>query len=67
MMLAMVGLAPISQAISGALIKVSPEVLFGGAGVGFLAVAIYTMAIKHVWVLADAGGDDEPGLKPAAA
>jgi MFS family permease len=61
-MLAMVGLAPISQAISGAVIRISPEVLFGGAGVGFLIVAIWAATQRDAWNL----GGDEPAEELSA-
>lgn len=61
-MFAIVGLAPISQAISGAVIRISPEALFGGAGMGFVLVAIWTAMQRDVWTL----GGDEPAEEPEA-
>jgi MFS family permease len=52
--LAVVGLAPISQAIAGVVVKLSPEALFGGAGLGFLGVAAYATVVRSAWVLEDA-------------
>jgi uncharacterized protein (DUF58 family) len=54
-MLAIVGLAPISQAISGAVIRISPQVLFGAAGIGFVLVAVWTATQRDVWTL---GGEE---------
>lgn len=52
--LAVVGLVPISQALSGVIIKISPEALFGGAGLGFVGVAVYAAIVRNAWVLEDA-------------
>lgn len=52
--LAMVGLMPISQALAGAVIRVSPEVLFVGAGVGFAALAAWSVTQRDVWEFGDA-------------
>jgi len=49
--LAVVGLVPISQALSGAVIRISPEALFVGAGVGFTMLAVWTAGKRDVWVL----------------
>ena len=61
-MLAMVGLAPISQLVSGALIRISPAALFGGAAVGFALTAAWTATQRGVWVL---GGAAEGGAAAA--
>lgn len=53
-MLAGVGLMPVSQALSGAVIKVSPAALFLGAGAGFVAVALTAVVKRSAWTL-DAG------------
>lgn len=61
-MLAMVGLAPISQALSGAVIRISPAALFGGAGVGFMLLAAWTATQRDVWAL----GGEQVGVDTAA-
>jgi hypothetical protein len=66
-MLAIVGLAPVSQAISGAVIRISPEVLFGGAGIGFVLVAIWTAMQRDVWTLGDGEPTEEGGDRPSAS
>jgi MFS family permease len=50
-MLAMVGLMPISQAIAGAVIRISPEVLFVGSAAGFLIVAALVMAKRSIFTV----------------
>jgi hypothetical protein len=55
-MLANVGLAPISQALAGALIKVSIEGMFAGAGLIVLAsaiLAILSPSIRNIGILTD--------------
>jgi hypothetical protein len=49
MMLAMVGLAPISQAVAGALVKSSLGLLFGSAGGGLLLIAVFVFTQRGVW------------------
>ena len=51
--LAMVGLAPVSQLLSGAIIRVSPTVLFCGAGLGFLLTAAWSLRTREAWTLSD--------------
>ncbi|MBE0702367.1 MAG: MFS transporter [Afipia sp.] len=68
-MLAMVGLAPVSQAISGAVIRISPAALFGCAGLGFLLLAGWTATVRDVWVFVDGVREDSataapPGVGP---
>ena len=48
--LAMVGLGPISQALSGALIKISVQGLFAAAGIGMALVGLLVFAQRHHWV-----------------
>ncbi len=57
-MLAMVGLAPVSQAISGAVIRISPIALFGGAGLGFFLLAAWTATVSDVWKFDDGHRED---------
>lgn len=61
--LAMVGLAPVSQLLSGAIIRVSPTALFCGAGVGFLLTAAWILTKRNVWTF----GDGEVGGTTAHA
>ena len=49
-MLAMVGLAPISQAIAGVLVKISAPALFGTAGVGMLLIGGFVFVQRSKWV-----------------
>jgi MFS family permease len=53
-MLAMVGLAPISQALSGLLVKVSAPALFSAAGIGMVAVGALVFAQRRTWVFPEA-------------
>jgi hypothetical protein len=48
-MLAMVGLGPISQVLSGALIKVSVIGLFAAAGTGMLLTGALVFAQRSLW------------------
>jgi MFS family permease len=50
-MLAMLGVTPVSQAASGALVKLGPEVLFVGCGAGMLAVAAVAAVCRRSWSL----------------
>jgi len=50
-MLAMLGLTPVSQALAGAIIKLGPDVLFVGCGAGMLAVAAVAGLWRHSWSL----------------
>jgi hypothetical protein len=49
MVLAMVGLAPISQAAAGLLVKSSIGLLFGSAGGGLLLIAVFVFTQRGVW------------------
>jgi MFS family permease len=49
--LAMVGLVPISQAFAGAIIRISPEALFMGSAVGFAALGVIAMIKRPVWTV----------------
>jgi len=48
-MLAMVGLMPISQALAGVVIRLSPAALFASSGAGFAALAVLTFVNRSVW------------------
>ena len=50
-MLAMLGLTPVSQALAGAIIKLGPDVLFVGCGAGMLAVAAVAGLWRRSWSL----------------
>ena len=50
-MLAIVGLMPISQAVAGAVVRLSPTVLFVGAGAGFVGLALLAFAKRSMWTL----------------
>jgi MFS family permease len=52
LMLAMLGLMPASTALAGAVIKLGPEALFVGAGVGLLVVTAVAAAGRRGWSLA---------------
>lgn len=54
MMLAMVGLAPISQSLAGAVLKLSVPAMFAAAGVGMLATGVFVFTQRHVWVFPEA-------------
>lgn len=47
--LAMVGLMPVSQALSGLIVRISPEVLFTASGVGFAALALWASTQRDSW------------------
>jgi Major Facilitator Superfamily len=49
LMLAMVGLAPLSQAIAGAAVKVSLSGLFAAAGLGMLVTGVFVFTRRGVW------------------
>lgn len=55
--LAMVGLMPVSEALSGAILRVSPETLFALAGAGFVLVGAWSVFRRGVWELGGPGGD----------
>ena len=50
-MLAMMGVTPLSQVAAGLVIKLGPEVLFVGCGAGMLAVAAVAAACRRSWSL----------------
>ena len=60
MMLAMVGLAPISQAVAGLLVKSSVGLMFGVAGTGLLLIAGFVFSQRGVWTFPESE-DAEPG------
>jgi len=49
-MLAMVGLGPVSQAIAGALMKISVTGLFAASGVGMALTGVLVFAQRRAWV-----------------
>jgi MFS family permease len=50
-MLAMLGVTPLSQALAGAIVKLGPAALFVGCGAGMLAVTAVAAACRHSWSL----------------
>lgn len=54
LMLAIVGLAPVSQVLSGAVISVNPTALFCGAGIGFLLTAMWSLTERQALRLSPA-------------
>lgn len=58
--LAMVGLAPISQAAAGALIKLSVQGMFATSGAGTALVAAFVFTQRNRWEFppAEQAGDD---------
>lgn len=48
-MLAMLGVTPVSQAASGALVKLGPAVLFVGCGAGMLVIAAVAAVCRQSW------------------
>ena len=66
--LAMVGLGPISQMLAGAFIKVSVVGMFGVAGVGMALVGVFVFTQRHKWKFPDADrdSDGESRTVPAA-
>ena len=48
-MLAMLGVTPVSQAAAGALVKLGPAVLFVGCGAGILVVAAVAAVCRRSW------------------
>jgi MFS family permease len=53
-MLAMVGLGPISSAVAGVLVKISAPALFGTAGAGMLLIGVFVFANRATWVFPEA-------------
>jgi hypothetical protein len=50
-MLAMLGVTPLSQALSGAVVKLGPAALFVGCGVGMLLVTAVAGVCRASWSL----------------
>ncbi len=50
-MLAMLGVTPLSQVVAGAVVKLGPVVLFVGCGAGMLAVAAVAAVCRRSWSL----------------
>ena len=48
-MLAMLGVTPVSQVAAGAIIGFGPAVLFVGSGAAMLVVAVVAAARRHSW------------------
>ena len=63
--LAMVGLMPMSQALSGLVIRVSPQALFVSAGVGFALLAAWSLARRDALALNEAMATPSQGLLEA--
>lgn len=53
--LAMVGLMPVSQALSGAVVRISPQALFVSSGLGFVALAVWATFRREIWTIEPAG------------
>jgi len=51
-MLAMLGVTPISTAVSGAVLTLGPTVLFVACGAGMLAITVVAATCRHSWSLA---------------
>ena len=66
-MLAMVGLAPISQAGAGLLVKFSAPVMFSIAGVGMLILGAVVLTLRHTWVFPEAETSAPAGVVTAEA
>ncbi len=66
-MLAMLGLMPVSTALAGAIIKLGPTALFAGAGAGLLLVTAVAAAGRRGWSLAALEATGEGGLAAEAA
>ena len=56
LMLAMLGVQPISTAVSGAVIGLGADVLFVGCGAGVLAIAVRRLGVPALLVAGGAGG-----------
>ena len=66
-MLAMLGLMPVSTALAGAIIKLGPTALFAGAGAGLLLVTAVAAAGRRGWSLDALEAAGEDGLVAEAA
>lgn len=67
-MLAGFGLMPISQALAGVLVRISPTTLFLGAGAGLGALALMTLVKRSMWTIHGDGVASETGASlPAGA
>jgi MFS family permease len=66
LMLAMVGLGPISQAISGAVLQVSLPGLFAAAGIGLVIPAVIAYRHRAIWDF-DAVTESEVSATPVQA
>ena len=66
-MLAMLGLMPVSTALAGAIIKLGPTALFAGAGAGLLLVTAVAAAGRRGWSLDALEASGEDGLAAEAA
>lgn len=66
-MLAMLGLMPVSTALAGAIIKLGPTALFAGAGAGLLLVTAVAATGRRGWSLEALEAAGEDGLAAEAA
>ena len=66
-MLAMLGLMPVSTALAGAIVKLGPTALFAGAGAGLLVVTAVAAAGHRGWSLDALEATGEDGLAAEAA
>jgi MFS family permease len=65
-MLAMLGVTPISTALSGVVVGLGPAVLFVGCGAGMLAVTAFAAAGRHSWSLAALEAGEMPVMAESA-
>ena len=66
-MLAMFGLGPISQALSGALVKVSLPTLFVVAGAGMALTGVLAFTQRNLWRFPSLEEDESAGAAAGAA
>ncbi len=59
LMLAMFGLMPVSQAIAGAVLKVSTPALFVGSALGLLIPGFLVFTHRDIWEFAEAAADED--------
>ena len=62
-MLAMLGVTPISTAVSGAVLSLGPDVLFVACGAGMLAITACAAACRHSWSLAALAAGAPPAME----
>lgn len=65
--LSMVGLVPVSQALAGVVVGLSPAALFLGAGAGFAALAAIAFVKRSVWTVEGEVLDSAPPIHTSTA